>query len=53
MYGFKTVNGMEACTTLKGDDGHNYAVQVRFQNRKRYGGMHDHRLLLLLVQCYS
>ena len=41
--GFKTVNGMGACTTTIRDV--NLAIQLKiwFQNRKRYGGMHDLR----------
>ena len=37
---FKTVNGMEACTTLYiSEDGEVHLST--FQNRKRYGGMRD------------
>ena len=41
--GFKTVNGMEACTTLHSFIAAAVQAEIKFQNRKRYGGMHDHR----------
>ena len=38
---FKTVNGMEACTTQIIENAAKVALIEGFQNRKRYGGMHD------------
>ena len=39
-FGFKTVNGMEACTTTV-EFCATEVEQYWFQNRKRYGSMHD------------
>ena len=38
---FKTVNGMEACATLVRNTSHSAMSGIKFQNRKRYGGMRD------------
>ena len=43
---FKTVNGMEACVTSEIGFNGKRIFDVKFQNRKRYGGMRDSKRLL-------
>ena len=41
-FSYKTVNGMEACTTRKQNIEVSADTIKKLQNRKRYGGMHDY-----------